>query len=1768
MFNMTKIRASNASGKSFYANHLSSNDYYSEHEKVQGYWRGKLAEAFGLYGGVVTSEEFSLFQKNVNPLTLGKLTQKNMPNGPRFFDFQCAATKSVSVMSLFDERLMRAHLEAVREAMEELEHLAAARVRSGENVRTNNYETTGKLVYAEFTHDTSRSLDPQIHTHNVVCNVTLTDEGKYKALETLEMCRAIRYAGKVYHNALAKKCQELGYDLVEVRDRKGNVTWCDLRGVPDDVMKRFSKRREEIESAEAEFIAEYGRKPTLSENNAISMATRSEKMKTSTKQEVLEYQMEQLSRQEKEQLFQLAEFAKALVPTRSIMDAEKTTNLVRRVIDELYERESVLKQDKILAEVLNRNLGRFDLKTLKDVVKDIPELRNLGGDTANPYYSPEVVIERELTAINSVDQQRGIFEAIAPDFTAFPGKEERAKQAELIHGLLCSKDRFNLFRGVAGAGKTSTLQEFCKGLRSGGVENIYLVAPTNSATDVLKQEGFAQSQTVASFLLSPQKPPQGSYVIIDESGLNSLREGVEILKLARQNDYRVLFVGDARQHTAVESGDFFRLLEDYSQIQKFSLTDIHRQQHEEYRRGIFECAIGQYEQAFERFDKQHFIHEDKQDYLNEAAERYMAYTEQGQFLNRAILVAPTHDECDKLTDAVRDRLKKTGTIRGKSREVEVFRSLNKPKTWLRNAENYQEGMTIGFIRNMNGVANAGEMVTVHAIENEQLVLSNGKRIFAKNASDFIDVGETRKIELCPGDLIQFRVNLKSQKIYNGTLARVCNDPGKIELLSVDGQPYRMIDMPQNYGAYDYGWVTTSHKSQGRTAENVVVAAESMDRKAFYVALSRGRKEMSLHCPDKEYLKRALAYRTGERTTIHDLIRDREIPANAILPLSDEARARKAETLPDTSYKDIRARMKATLRKAKAMLSDTAMIRRMRKHRERLFDEHYRVESEGFAVALVGKVVNKISGLFKKPEPPKEEVPDLKTEILAQEREAARQAEIAALWKIAIGARNDYVEKRKAYHEQYGGGKPFKLTKREIAFNTAQDTRRAKNELPFPLPDWMINWEETAQHEAEKSRAALMARLEDEKCWKAAWEKADASEKSYFTARKAYHAELGIKAPFKLWNVEETYLERQEQCRREHKYPLPLPDVKDWKNTMKQQRARELKAMWSDSRSELLTILDARKEYYEDRHVGDEFKLWQREKDFIALQDQQQTENLEPLPIPAEIRNWQNGADEEIRRIIEEQTRQREIMLRDLWQDFERQLEQTIKAHNAYRQEFEPELGEYQLRDSEKRDIELQYSSRDMGIAPEYPDWMLVDWKAKADARRDVMGAWKEFDENWKAHLERCQEYTDTYSPGTKYELFPEERTFMQTQEKRRANLQYPQSLAWLDDWKKKADAKRALENEWKKFDAKKAQYLDARRPYMDEYYPGQNYESAPLERIFFRDQEKLRAQGKEPENFLPFMQNWREIADAKRQQEYEAKSLQDWKWQKFDEIWAAYELDVGKLNTREKEFLREMNQFRAAHKEPPENLPGWLHNEAITDLYWWHKNIEAIRKELGIHPGDEYNPVDPVRKKIYESKKAELKKRIADFDRKEYLGNLPKWLQDRNPSEYLKDKILHALYLKHGYDPAWDNVPAEERSRSAEKARIRALQEFEDHEDWLNTEMATPEQLEELEEFVLSGYIESYSEDLSMDDADRLLDDLREQAEQNRQKMQMERLRYPMEDWQEKVLTKLHRRGHLPDVPTYFSYYEANDLIDECRRRGMIRSYEIEDIKNPRGMSR
>jgi len=58
MFSSARIRANRGKGADFYAQHLSNNDYYSEHDKIVGQWKGSLCETFGLTGKAVDQKVF------------------------------------------------------------------------------------------------------------------------------------------------------------------------------------------------------------------------------------------------------------------------------------------------------------------------------------------------------------------------------------------------------------------------------------------------------------------------------------------------------------------------------------------------------------------------------------------------------------------------------------------------------------------------------------------------------------------------------------------------------------------------------------------------------------------------------------------------------------------------------------------------------------------------------------------------------------------------------------------------------------------------------------------------------------------------------------------------------------------------------------------------------------------------------------------------------------------------------------------------------------------------------------------------------------------------------------------------------------------------------------------------------------------------------------------------------------------------------------------------------------------------------------------------------------------------------------------------------------------------------------------------------------------------------------------------------------------------------------------------------------------------------
>lgn len=871
---MAKIR----DGSTYLSNHLTANDYYSEGEKITGRWMGKLAEKFGLLSNSIAPDDaaFENLRANLTPDGAAKLT----PRQPeiRFFDFQCSAQKSVSVMAVTvgDERLRLAHQRAFAIAFGELERFAAARVRKGAAAWSNDTCITGNVCAAVFQHDASRALDPQLHAHAVVANATF-DAGsdRITALSEFEMVRAIRYAGKVYQNELAREVQWLGYEVEITRNGKGEIQGFEIKGVDASIRERFSKRREEVERGIAAFRQRVGREPLPAEIHEIATATRSFKLKEITTPEVLAAQRSQLTAAELRGLEQLKTDAfSSAADMAAARQRIGETPALDEAVSHLYERASVLRGNQVLAEALNQRLGAVDLEELKrSAERGDAGLVRLSDCAENPLLSAEFAtregLRLEKWAVDFVNQTKGRFAPLADEETLHLSESLGADQKEAARLVVTSPDQVAAVRGLAGAGKTTLLVEVDKALRALG-HKVFYIAPTASAAKVLKSEGFDGATTCSDFLrnVSTEVDLKDAVVICDEAGLQSNRQGAQLLKLAELNRMRVRFVGDSRQHVSVEAGDFLRVLERHSQLVSAEVGTIRRQRVSEYRDAIIAMAAGDAAGGLASLDALGWVKEGRADYIGSAAREYLELTAHGDALDACIAVAPTWVENFRLTDEIRAALKAAGKF-GDGRTVTVHDSLKWTVQQKRNGSNYRAGMVVSFAANIAGFRK-GRGAEVLRSENGKVTVVVGgveKTLRLDKAAHF-DVALPRVIEVLRGEKILIRANDKARGLINGEVLTIENIGSDGTITTREG-----LTLCADFRQWCHGYVVTSHKSQGRTADHVIVAAEKLDAKAAYVACSRGRFSVAVHTPDKQRLMDQLPH--GDRTAALDVVGHRQ-----------------------------------------------------------------------------------------------------------------------------------------------------------------------------------------------------------------------------------------------------------------------------------------------------------------------------------------------------------------------------------------------------------------------------------------------------------------------------------------------------------------------------------------------------------------------------------------------------------------------------------------------------------------------------------------------------------------------------------------------------------------------------------------------------------------------------------------------------------------------------------------------------------------------------
>jgi conjugative relaxase-like TrwC/TraI family protein len=589
-----------------------SANYYSESGEVQGHWSGRLAEEWELKGDV-QSEQYERLVAGEDPNTGEQLVRSVTPReivndfGEELttsehragWDATISAPKSVSLAALVgdDERIRVAHRESVDEALTHFEQYLQAR--GGGNKPSI---TTGKMIAAQFEHTASRPdrengyAAPQLHTHVVIFNMTVTDEGKTRSVQPLELYRSQKYATAIYRAHLAEKLQKLGYEI-EVDPRTGAP---EIKGFTKEYLQESSPRREEVLRAAADIKERLEREgAVVSQDARLKQAAAhiERKSKHYNRVEMRDRALEMDARHGNEarrSVEQAVERGSIQLSQEEI--AKRARQSVSFARDNAVEREAVADMRKVTVDALRRNLGLTTYEAVTTELRQRHQCRefiDITREQRPKETTTRRMLEMEKSNVQFMSERRGhhapiisnghgrqIAEAISVQQNLRLNESQRLAIGQILE----SPDQILGLQGGAGTGKTTALSV----LRVAAEKHGYAVtgfAPTTRAAKQLAESGI-KTETLQKFLRRREEAPpnHNRLFILDESSLASTRQVHKFFRRLEPSD-KVLLVGDVRQHQAVEAGSPFEQFQ-RNGMSTATLTEIVRQRDADLRRAV------------------------------------------------------------------------------------------------------------------------------------------------------------------------------------------------------------------------------------------------------------------------------------------------------------------------------------------------------------------------------------------------------------------------------------------------------------------------------------------------------------------------------------------------------------------------------------------------------------------------------------------------------------------------------------------------------------------------------------------------------------------------------------------------------------------------------------------------------------------------------------------------------------------------------------------------------------------------------------------------------------------------------------------------------------------------------------------------------------------------------------------------------------------------------------------------------------------------------
>jgi conjugative relaxase-like TrwC/TraI family protein len=640
-------------------------EYYIGAGEAPGLWVGDGTALLGLTGTVGASQlrvllaAFSPEGERLGSRPIGRSRVAG-------FDLTFSAPKSVSLLWGLSERgvsdaVRAAHDEAVVDAFGYLErHATKARRGAGGEMRI----AANGLVGAAFRHRTSRTGDPQLHSHVLVANAVLAEDGRWSAPDARLLYFHARTAGFLYQASLRTRLAgSLGVSFGPVQNG-----YAEIEGVDEQMIRAFSSRREAIADAlerkgfssrRAAEVAALATRP--SKSPAPDQMTGATSLHDRWRQSAMEWG------------FEPGELMRVLGQPRlteigAYLDDSFRVNLLGA--GGLTSRFSTFERRDVVRAAAEHLVDGGTVASIEGVADSIllrPDAVRLGleGRGGEPLHTTTelLAIEERLLHADTRRRARGVaaVECELVEGVLAEHPDLSAEQAGLVRRLTGSGDGLEAVVGRAGTGKTYALEAAREAWQRAGFD-VYGVALAARAAAELEGETGTPSETYAALVARLQRGErvlsERSVLVADEAGMLGTRALARLADLAREADAKVVFVGDHRQLPEIEAGGAFAALARDSH--GATLSTNRRQDARWERVALDELRSGDVANALKAYDQMGRLHLEAK--ALDAAKALVADWIEVHRTESATMLAVSRVEVDGLNTEARAELRHRGLL--------------------------------------------------------------------------------------------------------------------------------------------------------------------------------------------------------------------------------------------------------------------------------------------------------------------------------------------------------------------------------------------------------------------------------------------------------------------------------------------------------------------------------------------------------------------------------------------------------------------------------------------------------------------------------------------------------------------------------------------------------------------------------------------------------------------------------------------------------------------------------------------------------------------------------------------------------------------------------------------------------------------------------------------------------------------------------------------------------------------------------------------------